>query len=175
MLAQRRSVVQATQDLSLPDRPRPIAGGTVTALSHARAVRARDQASATTTDGGQHLRSLCSRMTAAGGLPDNVTLACMAGPERVPPLILARLGLITKELVGRSLRHGFSTGRGGRISVALETWAVAWQLTIEDSDMTADSGAGMGKVRNLAGGLGGSVHLPRVIGGQRCIVLVPRT
>lgn len=126
-------------------------------------------------DGAQRLRQLCTRMVVDRDMPRNVTISSIATSERIPEVVLNHLSLIAEELVKGAFRHGFPAGRGGRIRLSLDAWPSTWELTVDDSGtVEGRRGAGMGKVRHLVLSLGGALDLPRVIGGHRCVITIPK-
>jgi hypothetical protein len=78
-----------------------------------------------------------------------------------------------------ALVHAFPPGRGGRIAVSFTADQEAWQLTVDDSGVATRSHGnprdnGLTIARQLVVRISGLLNVPRVIGGTRCIVTLPR-
>ena len=126
-----------------------------------------------------HLRDLCDDLAARFGRSGGPLMTCVATAEALPIGAVVTLGLIADVLVIDALVHGFPPGRGGRIAVSFTAGQEAWQLTVDDSGMPARTRGdprddGLTLARQLVLRLGGRLELPRVTGGTRCVVTLPR-
>ncbi|HET7683261.1 MAG TPA: sensor histidine kinase [Marmoricola sp.] len=80
--------------------------------------------------------------------------------------IATPLAMVLTELVQNSLEHGYPEGRGGEITVAVETDARQLQVQVVDDgvglpehfDLAASSSLGLSIVRTLVGELGGTIR-----------------
>jgi two-component sensor histidine kinase len=82
-------------------------------------------------------------------------------------------------LVTDAFVHGFPPARGGRIAVSFTAGQEAWQLTVDDSGIAVRShddprDDNLTVARQLVLQVGGRLALPKVTGGTRCIVTIPR-
>jgi two-component system, sensor histidine kinase PdtaS len=128
---------------------------------------------------GGHLRALCDDLAARFGRSGGPQLTWAAADEALPIGTAITLELIADVLVVDALVHGFPPGRGGRIAVSFTAGQEAWQLTVNDSGMPVRTHGdpradGLTLARRLVSRLGGRLELPRVTGGTRCIVTLPR-
>ncbi len=128
---------------------------------------------------GGHLRGLCDDLAARFARSGGPRLTWTATAEALPVGAATTLALIADVLVVDALVHGFPPGHGGRIALSFTAGQEAWQLTVDDSGMPVRThhdprDDGLTLVRQLAARLGGRLELPRVTGGTRCIVTLPR-
>jgi two-component sensor histidine kinase len=126
-----------------------------------------------------HLRELCDDLAARFGRSGGPQLTCVAASGALPIGAVVTLGLIADVLVIDALVHGFPPGHGGRIAVSFTAGQEAWQLTVDDSGIPVRThhdprDDGLTIVRQLALRLGGRLELPKVTGGTRCVVTLPR-
>ena len=89
------------------------------------------------------------------------------------------LGLIADRLLTDAYTLGFVPPAGGRIAVAISALEACFELSIEDSGLIRRGTArrranGVTIARRLVRELGGRLETPRVVGGSRCIITVPR-
>jgi two-component sensor histidine kinase len=87
--------------------------------------------------------------------------------------------LIAEVLVTDAFVHGFPPERGGRIAVSFTARQKAWQLTVDDSGIAVRShndprDDNLTIARQLVLQVGGRLALPKVTGGTRCTVTIPR-
>jgi two-component sensor histidine kinase len=127
----------------------------------------------------RHLRDLCDILSATFGRTGGPRLTCVAADEALPIGALTMLALIADLLVTDAFVHAFPPGRGGRIAVSFTADQEAWQLTVDDSGIAVRSHGdprddGLRIARQLVLGLGGRLETPRVTGGTRCILTLPR-
>ena len=127
----------------------------------------------------RHLRELCNDLAARYGRSGGPRLTCEAADEALPMSAATVLALIAEVLVTDAFVHGFPPGRGGRIAVSFTAGQEAWQLTVDHSGIAVRSHGDPRDVnltiaRQLVLRLGGRLALPRVTGGIRCIVTLPR-
>jgi two-component sensor histidine kinase len=128
---------------------------------------------------GGHLRDLCHDLGARLGRSGGPRLTCVAADEALPTGAGTMLALIVDLLVTDAFAHAFPPGRGGRIAVSFTADQEAWQLTVDDSGIAIRSQGnsrdnGLTIARQLVLRIGGRLDIPRVIGGTRCIVSLPR-
>jgi two-component sensor histidine kinase len=121
----------------------------------------------------------CRDLEQTYGRPGGPSLGCSAAAYRLPIGQAITLGLIVDLLVCDAYVHGFPPSEGGRIAVASIGLEAVIEITIDDSgrvDNKATRGRALGlaRARLLARELGGWLETPRVVGGSRCIVTVPR-
>lgn len=132
-----------------------------------------------TLDMGAHLADLCADLEQTFGRPGGPSLGCKARANRLPIGRAITLGLIAELLIGDAYVHGFRPGEGGRIAVSGIGLEAVFEITIDDSGRV-DHGAtrgrapGLALARRLVHELGGWLETPRVVGGSRCIVTLPR-
>ena len=126
-----------------------------------------------------HLRDLCDDLAVRFGRSDGPRLTYVAADEALPIGAAKIFALIADVLVTDAFVHGFPPGRGGRIAVSFTAGQEAWQLTVDDSGIAVhshgdprDHNLTIARQRVLQ--LGGRLELPKVTGGTRCIVSLPR-
>jgi two-component sensor histidine kinase len=126
-----------------------------------------------------HLRDLCDDLAVRFGRSDGPRLTCVAADEALPIGAAMILASIAEVLITDAFLHGFPPGRGGRIAVSFTAGQEAWQLTVDDSGIAVhshgdprDHSLTIARQRVLQ--LGGRLERPRVTGGTRCIVSLPR-
>jgi two-component sensor histidine kinase len=118
-------------------------------------------------------------LDATFGRTGGSSLSCNAAKCPVPMGQAITLGLITDLLVSNAYVHGFPPGDGGRIAVSLVELEAIFELTIDDSGRV-NRGTAKGRTngstlaRRLVRQVGGWLETPRVIGGRRYIITVPR-
>ncbi len=127
-----------------------------------------------TVEFGESLRRQCASFSGVSG----VTVTCTALRQRLPWAVASQLTLITEELLARAFM-AFEGGRGGRIGVSFGAVPTSFQLTVEHSrPPTAASDRQLGRsatlVWRVVDRLGGRLQSPRMIGGVRTVVTVPR-
>lgn len=128
---------------------------------------------------GRHLRELCNDLAARFGRSGGPRLTCEAADEGLPMRAATVLALIAEVLVTDAFVHGFPPGRGGRIAVSFTAGQEAWQLTVDDSGIAVRShgdprDVNLAIARQLVLQVGGRLALPKLTGGTRCIVTLPR-
>lgn len=128
---------------------------------------------------GFYLRELCAGLARANARPGGPVLACTAADAVLPVEAAVRLGLAVDELVTNAFVHGFPDGRTGKIWVVFAVGQEAARLTVRDSGVgmwhgSGRPGAGLDVARRLVGEIGGRLELPDVVGGSRCVAVVPR-
>lgn len=127
----------------------------------------------------RHLRELCDELAARFGRSGGPRLTCKAADEGLPMRARTLFALIAEVLVTDAFVHGFPPRRGGRIAVSFTARQEAWQLTVDDSGIAVRShgdprDVNLAIARQLVLQVGGRLALPRVTGGTRCIVSLPR-
>lgn len=127
-----------------------------------------------TVEFGESLRRQCAFFAGVSG----VTITCTAVRQRLPWAVASQLTLIAEELLARAFM-AFEGGRGGRIDVSFGAVPTSLQLTVEHSrPPTRASDHQLGRsaklVWRVVDRLGGRLECPRMIGGVRMIVTVPR-
>ena len=126
-----------------------------------------------------HLRELCDDLAARFGRSGGPRLTCEAADEALPMNATTLFALIAEVLVTDAFVHGFPPARGGRIAVSFTAGQEAWQLTVDDSGIAVRShddprDDNLTIARQLVLQVGGRLALPKVTGGTRCIVTIPR-
>ena len=123
---------------------------------------------------GASLRRQCAFLATVGGLP----ITCTAVRQRLPWPVATQLTLIAEELLTRAFL-AFEGRPGGRIHVSFGATPTALELTVEHSrpparmaDRQFDRSSKL--VWRVVERLGGRLESPRVIGGVRVIITVPR-
>jgi len=127
----------------------------------------------------RHLRELCNDLAARFGTSGGPRLTCEAADKALPMSAATVLALIAEVLVTDAFVHGFPPGRGGRIAVSFTAGQEAWQLTVDDSGIAVRShgdprDVNLAIARQLVLQVGGRLALPKLTGGTRCIVTLPR-
>ena len=127
-----------------------------------------------TVEFGVSLRRQCAFLATIGGLP----ITCTAVRQRLPWPVATQLTLIAEELLTRAFL-AFEGRPGGRIHVSFGATPTALELTVEHScppariaDRQFDRSSRL--VWRVVERLGGRLESPRVIGGVRVIITVPR-
>jgi two-component sensor histidine kinase len=129
-------------------------------------------------DFADYLDELRRDVALASGTAGRVRLGCAVADGLLPIAIAVRLGLIAEELLANAFRHGFPTGRGGRVAVSFAATRDSWVLTVEDSGVGlprgTPTGAGLRTAGALTTSLGGELVFADVVAGTRCTVTLPR-
>jgi two-component sensor histidine kinase len=128
---------------------------------------------------GRHLQELCDDLAARFGRSGGPRLTCEAADEALPMSAATVIALIAEVLVTDAFVHGFPPARGGRIAASFTAGQGAWQLTVDDSGIAVRSHGdprdlNLTIARQLVLHVGGRLALPKVTGGTRCIVTLPR-
>ena len=129
---------------------------------------------------GPQLKELCDDLAARFGRSGGPRLTCESADEALPMSAANMLARIAEALVTDAFVHGFPPGRGGRMAVSFTAVEKAWQLTFDDSGIAARSHGdprdeNLTIARQLIRQVGGRLTLPKVTGGTRCIVTLPRS
>ena len=125
------------------------------------------------------LHDLCRDLDQTFGRPGGPSLSCRAAAHLLPISQAITLRLVADLLVSNAYVYGFPPPDGGRIVVSLVGLETVFELGIDDSGMNGRATArrrndGVTIARLLVSQLGGWLETPRVVGGSRCIVIVPR-
>ena len=128
---------------------------------------------------GDYLRDLCNDLAATCGRSGGPKLTCAAADAALPVGAAMRLGLIADLLITNAFVYAFPPGRGGRIAVSFTAGQEAWELAVEDSGIALQAHGdprdnGLTIAQLLVEQLDGQLEIPRVTGGTRCIVTLPR-
>jgi len=127
---------------------------------------------------GESLRRQCAEVAGKFAHAGGITITCTAVRAQLPRAVATQLALIAQGLIA-GVFDAFEDGRGGRIGVSFQVLAVAWELSVEHSRARPraagrQGGVGSWLVRTLVARLGGRLESPRLIGGARLVVTVPR-
>lgn len=122
------------------------------------------------------LREICAEVAAQEATTTPaVTITCKLDALTLPSAPAIRMGIIAAELLRNAFRNAFPDKRGGRIGVSFVVDPTAWVLTIEDSGIAMRPYAARGAARTITRHLRGKMESPKVLGGSRYIVMIPRT
>jgi hypothetical protein len=149
-----------------------------TAVTTAGALLA-DLPGTASADMGACLESLCQDLRHGFARSNGPRLSCESAAHQLPMGAVITLGLIADLLLTNAFVFGFVPPASGRIAVSFAALEASFELTIEDSGLVRPEAArGRAKAVTIAGllvaELGGWLETPRVIGGSRCIVTLPR-
>jgi two-component sensor histidine kinase len=125
------------------------------------------------------LRDLCDQLAAKLGRPDGPALTCSAVAEALPLATATMLARIAELLVTNAFVHAFPQGRGGRVAVSFAAREQVWELTVDDSGIVKRSrdrrrDDRLTFVQQLLMRVDGRLEVPKVTGGTRCTVTLPR-
>lgn len=121
------------------------------------------------------LREICAEVGAQEATIPAVTVTCELPAVHLPGASAIRLGIVAAELIRHAFRDAFPNKRGGRIGVSFTVDPTAWVLTIDDSGVGMRAHAAHGVARTIARHLRGRMESPKMLGGTRHIVMIPRT
>ncbi len=143
-----------------------------------RRPRLVPQAVGATVEFGVALRRQCDELARAIGSADGVALSCDAQQVQLPATVAAELALVALGLIA-SASASFAVRRHARIGVMLRATANELELTVEQSGLGTQAERDRANEaarleQKLVARLGGRIDCPRVIGGVRIVVTLPR-
>ena len=122
------------------------------------------------------LRKICAEVaTQEATTTPAITITCKLDALSLPSAPAIRMGIVAAELLRNAFRNAFPDKRGGRIGVSFVVDPTAWVLTIEDSGVAMRAYAARGIARTITRHLRGKMESPKVLGGSRYIIMIPRT
>ena len=102
-------------------------------------------------------------------------VTCKLAAVYLPSTQAIRMGIVAAELIRKAFHDAFPDKRGGRIGVSFVVDPTAWVLTIEDSGVAMRAYAARGVARTITRHLRGKMESPKVLGGTRYVIMIPRT
>ena len=121
------------------------------------------------------LREICAEVGAEEATIPAVMVTCKLAAVYLPSTQAIRLGIVAAELIRKAFHDAFPDKRGGRIGVSFVVDPTAWVLTIEDSGVAMRAYAARGAARTITRHLRGKMGSPKVLGGTRYVIMIPRT
>ena len=147
---------------------------------HARVYRALQMPTTDRPiDAAAYLRELCQSISRARLRHRGIELLLIENPLQLGSVQCWKLGLIVAELITNASRHAFAAD-GGTIRIELKRQGPRAECRVTDNGSSQEnfrqnirSGQGLGIIRDLAGGLDGTVEQRFGAGGAVAVVSFP--